>query len=149
MGIYGATIGIAVAIGPLVGGLLTDGLGWESVFLLNVPIGVAALAITYWKVVESVIRTPRAIDWLGLATFSTALFLLVLAFVRGNNEGWGSSPIVSLLAGSGASPRRLHRDRAQGRRADAAARAVPFSGVHRRGWPPSRCPAPCSRCSCT
>ena len=39
MGIYGATIGIAVAIGPLVGGLLTDGLGWESVFLLNVPIG--------------------------------------------------------------------------------------------------------------
>ena len=102
MGIYGATIGIAVAIGPLVGGLLTDGLGWESVFLLNVPIGVAAIAITYWKVRES--RDPNAtrIDWAGLATFSTALFLLVLALVRGNDEGWGSTLIVSLLASSGA-----------------------------------------------
>jgi MFS family permease len=53
MGIYGATIGIAVAIGPLVGGLLTDGLGWEWVFLLNVPIGLAAIAVTYWKLAES------------------------------------------------------------------------------------------------
>jgi EmrB/QacA subfamily drug resistance transporter len=102
MGIYGATIGIAVAIGPLVGGLLTDGLGWESVFLLNVPIGAAATAITYWKVRES--RDPNAtrVDWAGLATFSTALFLLVLALVRGNDEGWGSALIVSLLASSAA-----------------------------------------------
>jgi EmrB/QacA subfamily drug resistance transporter len=102
MGIYGATIGIAVAIGPLVGGLLTEGLGWESVFLLNVPIGVAAVAITYWKVAES--RDPNAtrVDWAGLITFSTALFLLVLALVRGNDEGWGSTLIVSLFAGAGA-----------------------------------------------
>src|SRR5919197_6310431 len=69
MGIYGATIGISVAIGPLVGGLLTDGLGWESVFLLNVPMGVAAMGVTYWKVRES--RDPNAtrVDWAGLATF--------------------------------------------------------------------------------
>ncbi|MFL5892684.1 MAG: MFS transporter [Solirubrobacterales bacterium] len=101
MGIYGATIGIAVAVGPLVGGLLTDGFGWESVFLLNVPIGLAALAITYWKVRES--RDPNAtrVDWAGLATFSTALFMLVLALVRGNDEGWGSALIVSLFASSG------------------------------------------------
>src|SRR4051812_8257738 len=98
MGIYGGTIGIAVAVGPLVGGLLTDGFGWESVFLLNVPIGLAALAITYWKVRES--RDPNAtrVDWAGLATFSTALFMLVLALVRGNDEGWGSPLIVSLMA---------------------------------------------------
>jgi EmrB/QacA subfamily drug resistance transporter len=98
MGIYGATIGIAVAIGPLVGGLLTDGLGWESVFLLNVPIGIAAVAITFWKVAES--RDPNAtrVDWAGLVTFSSALFLLVLALVRGNDEGWGSTLIVSLIA---------------------------------------------------
>src|SRR5437763_4697529 len=83
MGIYGATIGIAVAIGPLVGGLLTDGFGWQSVFLLNVPIGAAAIAVTLWKVAES--RDPNAtkIDWPGLVTFSTALFLLVLGLVRG------------------------------------------------------------------
>jgi EmrB/QacA subfamily drug resistance transporter len=100
MGVYGATIGIAVAIGPLVGGLLTDSLGWESVFLLNVPIGLAALAVTYWKLAES--RDPNAtrIDWAGLVTFSTALFLLVLALVRANAEGWGSTLIVSLFASS-------------------------------------------------
>src|SRR4051794_7445533 len=100
MGIYGATIGIAVAIGPLVGGLLTDGFGWESVFLLNVPIGAAAVAVTYWKVAES--RDPNAtrVDWAGLVSFSTALFLLVLALVRGNDEGWGSPLIVSLFGGA-------------------------------------------------
>jgi EmrB/QacA subfamily drug resistance transporter len=97
MGIYGATIGIAVAVGPLVGGLLTDGFGWESVFLLNVPIGLAAIAVTYWKVAES--RDPNAtrIDWGGLVTFSSALFVLVLALVRGNDEGWGSTVIVGLF----------------------------------------------------
>ncbi len=100
MGIYGATIGIAVAIGPLVGGLLTDGLGWQSVFLINVPIGLAAIVITYWKLAES--RDPNAtqIDWGGLVTFSVALFLLVLALVRGNDESWGSALIVSLFAGA-------------------------------------------------
>jgi EmrB/QacA subfamily drug resistance transporter len=100
MGIYGATIGVAVAIGPLVGGALTDSLGWESIFYLNVPIGLAALAITYAKVRES--RDPNAtrVDWAGTATFSLALFLLVLALVRGNDEGWGSALIVSLLAGA-------------------------------------------------
>jgi EmrB/QacA subfamily drug resistance transporter len=102
MGIYGATIGIAVAIGPLVGGALTDALGWESVFFINVPIGAAALAVTQLRVRES--RDPNAtrIDWAGLATFSGALFLLVLGLLRGNDEGWGSSLIVSLFAGSGA-----------------------------------------------
>ena len=65
MGIYGATIGVAVAIGPLVGGALTDSLGWESIFYLNVPIGLAAIAITYLKLRES--RDPHAtrVDWAG------------------------------------------------------------------------------------
>jgi EmrB/QacA subfamily drug resistance transporter len=100
MGAYGATIGVAVAIGPLVGGALTDGLGWESVFYLNVPIGIAAIAVTYAKVRES--RDPNAtsVDWPGVATFSAALFALVLALLRGNDEGWGSTMIVSLFAAS-------------------------------------------------
>jgi EmrB/QacA subfamily drug resistance transporter len=102
MGIYGATIGVAVAIGPLVGGALTDGLGWESIFYLNVPIGVAAVAVTYLRLRES--RDPNAtrVDWAGVASFSGALFLLVLALLRGNEEGWGSGLIVSLFAGSAA-----------------------------------------------
>ena len=100
MGVYGATIGVAVAIGPLVGGALTDSLGWESVFYLNVPIGLAAILITYLKLRET--RDPNAtrVDWAGVATFSGALFLLVLGLLRGNDEGWDSTLIVSLLAGA-------------------------------------------------
>jgi EmrB/QacA subfamily drug resistance transporter len=102
MGIYGATIGVAVAIGPLVGGALVDSLGWESIFYLNVPIGLAAIAVTYMKLRES--RDPNAtrVDWAGVVSFSAALFLLVLALVRGNDEGWGSTLIVSLFASSAA-----------------------------------------------
>jgi len=100
MGVYGATIGIAVAVGPLVGGALTDSLGWESIFFLNVPIGIVTVAVTYLKLRES--RNPNStrIDWGGLVTFSGALFLLVLALLRGNEEGWGSAFIVSLFAGA-------------------------------------------------
>jgi EmrB/QacA subfamily drug resistance transporter len=98
MGIYGASIGVSVAVGPLVGGVLTDGLGWQSVFLVNVPVGIATVAVTYWKLRES--RDPNAsrIDWGGVVTFSAALLVLVLALVRGNAEGWGSPTIVALLA---------------------------------------------------
>jgi predicted MFS family arabinose efflux permease len=80
--------------------VLTDTLGWESIFYLNVPIGVVVLAIAALKLRES--RDPDAtrIDWAGVATFSSALVLLVLALVRGNDEGWSSPLIVSLLAGS-------------------------------------------------
>jgi EmrB/QacA subfamily drug resistance transporter len=102
MGLYGATIGVAVAVGPLIGGGLTDSLGWESIFYLNVPIGLAAIAITYLKVRESRDPSATGVDWAGVATFSGALLLLVLALVRGNDEGWGSTLIVSLFAGSAA-----------------------------------------------
>jgi EmrB/QacA subfamily drug resistance transporter len=100
MGVYGATIGAAVAVGPLVGGAITDGLGWRWVFFLNVPIGIAAIAVTFARLRES--RDPDAtrVDWLGLASFSTGLLLLVLALVRGNDDGWGSAPIIALFAGA-------------------------------------------------
>src|SRR5437588_10612163 len=103
LGIYGATIGISVAIGPLAGGAITDSLGWRWVFFLNVPIGIAALAVTYLRLRES--RNPDAtrVDWLGLVTLSSGLFMLVLALLRGNDEGWGSLLIVSLLAAAVAS----------------------------------------------
>jgi EmrB/QacA subfamily drug resistance transporter len=100
MAIYGGSIGVAVAVGPLVGGAITDGLGWEWIFFLNVPIGAAALAVTQLRLRES--RDPDAdrIDWAGLVTFSSSLFMLVLALLRGNDEGWGSTLIVGLLSGA-------------------------------------------------
>jgi EmrB/QacA subfamily drug resistance transporter len=101
MGVYGATIGISVAIGPLVGGAITTGLGWRWVFFVNVPVGAAALALTFAQVRES--RDPNAtrVDWLGLLSFSSALLMLVLGLLRGNDNGWGSPLIVGLLAGAG------------------------------------------------
>jgi EmrB/QacA subfamily drug resistance transporter len=99
-GIWGATIGLAVAIGPLAGGLLTEGIGWESIFYVNVPIGIAAIWISLTRVAES--RDPSAgpPDWPGLVTFSLGLFLLIFALVRGNPEGWGSPLIVTFLIGA-------------------------------------------------
>ena len=97
-GIWGATTGFAVAVGPLVGGALTDAFGWEWIFLVNVPIGLLTAAITVARVPESE-RDPNArIDWAGVLTFSAGLFCLVFALIRGNDEGWTSAPIVSLLA---------------------------------------------------
>ena len=99
-GVWGATIGGAVAIGPLVGGVLTDSLGWEWIFFVNVPIGIAAALVTQAKVEESKDPSTAGVDWLGAATFSASLFMLVFALIRGNEEGWGSAVIVALLAGS-------------------------------------------------
>jgi EmrB/QacA subfamily drug resistance transporter len=97
LGLWGATTGFAVAVGPLVGGALTDGLGWEWIFLVNVPIGFATAAITLMRVPTST-RDPSArIDWAGLVSFSAALFCLVLALIRGNDDGWGSPKILTLL----------------------------------------------------
>src|SRR6266540_344745 len=99
-GIWGATVGGAVAVGPLVGGALTDAFGWEWIFFVNVPIGIAAVALTLSKVAESRAPDAEPVDWPGAATFSAALFLLVFALVRGNPEGWSSLVIVGSLIGS-------------------------------------------------
>ena len=99
-GIFGATIGAAVAVGPLVGGALTDGLGWEWIFFVNVPIGAGAIFVALTRVRESLNPHATRIDRPGLVTFSAGLLLLVFALVRGNEEGWGSTLIVSLLVGA-------------------------------------------------
>ncbi len=96
-GIWGATIGAAVAIGPLAGGLLTEGIGWESIFYVNVPIGIAAIWISLTRVAESKDPGAGPTDWPGLVTFSLGLFVLIFALVRGNPEGWGSPLIVTFL----------------------------------------------------
>src|SRR5215216_2881534 len=99
-GLWGATTGFAVAVGPLVGGALTEGFGWEWIFFVNVPIGIATAAMTLARVPKSTLDPSARIDYVGLVTFSGALFCLVLALIRGNDEGWGSALIVGLLVAS-------------------------------------------------
>src|SRR5215207_1430855 len=72
---YGATIGASFAIGPLVGGLLTSGLDWQWIFLINIPIGIACLAITRLYVQESRDPAAHGIDWPGQITLTAGLSL--------------------------------------------------------------------------
>jgi len=100
LGIYGGTIGVAVAVGPLVGGLLTTTLGWRWIFFLNIPIGLAALLVTLTRVAESRDPNARGVDWAGLVLFGTANTALILGLLRGNEDGWGSGRIVGLFVAS-------------------------------------------------
>ena len=100
MAAYGATIGGSFAIGPLVGGGLTSGLSWRWIFLINVPIGIAALAVTLRGVSESRDPAARRIDVAGLMTLTTGLFLLVLGLLRGNDDGWAAARTLFELGGA-------------------------------------------------
>ena len=97
-GVWGAVTGASVAVGPLVGGVLTDGIGWEAIFLVNLPVGILAIALALSQVEESHAPSGARIDWPGLVTFSGALFALIFALIRGNPEGWDSSLILICLA---------------------------------------------------
>ncbi len=97
IGVWGATIGGAVAVGPLIGGAITEGLGWEWIFFVNVPIGAAAILLTVTKLANLKAPDPSPIDWPGLATFSLGLFGLIFGLIRGNAEGWTSPQILASL----------------------------------------------------
>jgi EmrB/QacA subfamily drug resistance transporter len=99
-GAWGAITGLAVAIGPVVGGALTSGLSWRWIFLVNVPIGAIAVAISVMKVDESRQPGARRPDFIGVITFSGALGALVYALIKGNSKGWGSTEILACLIGS-------------------------------------------------
>jgi EmrB/QacA subfamily drug resistance transporter len=96
-GIFGATTGGAVAIGPLVGGAITSGIGWRWIFFVNVPIGALAMIITLTRIAESRDPHTRRVDIIGFFSFSLSLFALVLGLIRGNDDGWGSSKIIGLF----------------------------------------------------
>jgi EmrB/QacA subfamily drug resistance transporter len=97
---WGATVGGAVAIGPLLGGLLTSGVGWRWIFIVNVPIGVAAIWLSSTKMRNQTDPGATRLDIFGLVTFSAGMFFLELGLIKGNALGWTSGPIVAMFCGS-------------------------------------------------
>ena len=98
IGIFSAITGVSVALGPLVGGAVVQGLAWEWIFWLNVPIGVIAIPLVLTRMQES--RGPdTALDLPGLALVSAGALGIVWGLVRGNPAGWGSAEVVLSIAG--------------------------------------------------
>src|SRR4051812_38485960 len=97
LGIWSGVSGLGVALGPLVGGLVVDGLSWQFVFWINVPVGLALLPVARAVLAES--HGPAShLDLGGLALGTLGLLGVVFGIVRGNPEGWGSLPVVGSLA---------------------------------------------------
>lgn len=100
IGIWGGVTGIATAIGPLLGGVLVEKVNWQSIFYLNVPIGIVGIALSAWAISESRDeRAPRSIDAFGLVTVTVSVFCFVLALIQGNDadKGWTSPYILTLF----------------------------------------------------
>jgi EmrB/QacA subfamily drug resistance transporter len=97
LGAWGGIGGLAVAIGPLVGGAVVQGISWQWIFWLNVPIGLILAPLAFVRLRESHGPAGR-LDLRGLALISAGLFGIVWGLVRGNSVGWGSLEIVGSLA---------------------------------------------------
>ena len=98
IGIWGAVIGLAFAAGPLVGGLLVGAFGWQAIFGLGFVLGLPTTVLAVLQVRESRDPNPKPVDWPGVGTLSTGLFLVVYAVLRGNALGWTSPTVLGLVA---------------------------------------------------
>jgi EmrB/QacA subfamily drug resistance transporter len=97
IGVWGSAIGIAIAAGPVLGGVLVSGIGWRSVFWFNVPIGIAAIALTRRFVPESRAARARAFDPPGQALIIVLFASIIAATIEGPRHGWADPWIVGLL----------------------------------------------------
>jgi EmrB/QacA subfamily drug resistance transporter len=98
-GVWGAVIGISTALGPVLGGVITTNWDWRGIFLVNIPIGVFALAVTIWRVEESRSPSPERPDWAGFALLTAGLVSLVYGLIRAGESTWSDAAVIGLLAG--------------------------------------------------
>jgi EmrB/QacA subfamily drug resistance transporter len=89
MGLWGAVAGIATLVGPILGGVLVDSLGWEWIFFVNVPVGVVAFVLA-WRLVPNLETHSHRFDWLGVALSAIGMFLLVFGIQEGETYDWGT-----------------------------------------------------------
>ena len=95
-GIYGAVLGIGAALGPVLGGFLTSGIGWRWIFFINIPVGVATIAVTLMRVARYRDPEDARLDWRGLVTFTGALGLLIYGLIS-SPDGWGLPKVYGSL----------------------------------------------------
>jgi EmrB/QacA subfamily drug resistance transporter len=86
--LWGATAGVAILVGPLLGGILVDTLGWEWIFFVNVPVGIIGFALA-WRLVPRLETRSHKFDWLGVALSGVGMFLLVFGIQEGHQYDWG------------------------------------------------------------
>jgi len=101
IGLWAGMSALALALGPTVGGLMVEHLGWESVFFLNVPVGIVAFFVATRTVRESVSAQQRSLDLGGLVLGTGTLFLVTYGLIEANQKGWSDPTIVASLAASG------------------------------------------------
>src|ERR1700728_2006905 len=96
-GIWGAVTGVAVGLGPVLGGVITSGISWRGIFLVNLPVGIAALVVTRFCVDES--KTPQAArtDWAGFVTLTAGLISLVYGLIRAGETDWSDTGVDTWL----------------------------------------------------
>src|SRR3954453_23523128 len=101
MGTWAGVSALALAIGPVLGGFLTEHVSWRAIFYLNIPVAIGAVTASLFTVRESRDNTVgREVDYAGVALLTGALTALILALVEGNEWGWGSTEIIALLVGA-------------------------------------------------
>jgi EmrB/QacA subfamily drug resistance transporter len=101
IGVWGGVVGLSMALGPVLGGLLINAVGWRSIFWVNIPVGLAALTLTALFVPESRAPRPRRVDPVGQALVIIALATLVYAIIEGPGRGW-TSPVIAGCFGAAA-----------------------------------------------
>ncbi len=98
MALWGATAGVATLVGPLLGGILVDALGWEWIFFINVPVGVIGF-VHAWRLVPALETHPHKFDWLGVALSGVAMFCIVFAIQEGHQQSWAAWIWIMLAVG--------------------------------------------------